>query len=240
MNKVNDAIGYLSSVPETVPCYAQAASMLTQAAQKAQSLECDQLFLLARSQYILKDYETALRLLASIPSDSQCSRAARALTDSIAKYASVPVASVPETEAPQEAAAPATPATPAAPAAPSYQMSVSSSDLEFELISCMGSVSNQTITLYCRLTNKAANEPRATIYLETAIDGSGATYDDWGMAALHGCSTSTYGNNMPTDVPIGKCFVVKKIAKKIDKLAYAEIIARNCKVALRDVPVTWK
>lgn len=245
MGKVEDAIGYLSSVPETVPCYEEAAALMTQGAQKAKNLECDQMLLLARSQYILKDYETALHLLAAIPSDSPCSKDARALTDSIAKHAAVPVAAAAEEAAPAPAApaaseAPKAPTAPVAPAAPAYQLSVSSPDLDFELVSCVGSVGNQTVTLYCRLTNKAANEPRAYIYLETAIDGNGATYEDWGFAALNGCSTSSYGNNMPTDVPVGKCFVIKKVAKKIDKLAYVEIKARGCKVTLRDVPVTWK
>lgn len=250
MGKIEDAIGYLGSVPEVVPCYEEATTIMTQAAQKAKNLECDQMLLLARSQYILKNYETALHLLSAIPSDSPCSKDARALTDSIAKRASVPVAAVVETAketvptpapapAPKKAEAPAAPA-PAAPAAPAYQLSVSSPDLGFELVSCEGSVGNQSIILYCRLTNKAANEPRAYIYLETAIDGNGSTYDDWGLVALNGCNTSTYGNNMPTDIPVGKCFMIKKVAKKIDKLAYVEIKARGCKVALRDVPVTWK
>lgn len=250
MGQIEDAIGYLSCVPEVVPCYRDAASLLTKAAQKAQSLECDQLLLLARSQYILKDYETALHLLAGISSDSPCSKDARALTDSIAKHAAIPVIPVPEVPtaptapvaptAPTAPTAPVAPSAPAAPAAPAYQLSVSSPDLGFELVSCEGSIGNQTVTLYCRLTNKAANEPRAYIYLEAAIDPNGATYNDWGFADLHGCSTSAYGNNMPTDVPIGKCFVIKKVAKKIDKLSYVGLTACGAKVALRDVPVTWR
>lgn len=255
MGKIDDAIGYLSSVPEIVPCYEEAATMMTQAAQKAKSLECDQLLLLARSMYILKEYEKALFLLTKITSDSPCSPEARALTDSIAKYTAIPT--VEEAPEPAEEAAPAepapaaptpepaapaapVPATPAAPAAPAYQVSVSSPDLAFELVSCEGNAAGQTVTLYGRLTNKGANEPRAYIYLETAIDGNGATYDDWGFAPLHGCSTSAYGNNMPTDVPVGKCFVIKRVLKKVDKLTYVEIRARGAKIVLRDIPVTWK
>lgn len=258
MGKIDDAIGYLSSVPEIVPCYEEAATMMTQAAQKAKSLECDQLLLLARNMYILKEYEKALFLLAKVTSDSPCSAAARALTDSVAKYSAIPEVAVPAPEptpaasaptaapapaaapAPSAPAAPVAPAAPSAPVAPKYRLSVSSPDLDFELISCEGNVTSQTIALYCRLTNKAANEPRAYIAFETAIDGNGSTYNDWGLASLHGCDTSVYGNNMPTDVPIGKCFLIKKVVKKLDKLSYVELKARGCKIELRDVPVTWK
>lgn len=254
MGKIDDAIGYLSSVPEIVPCYEEAATMMTQAAQKAKSLECDQLLLLARSMYIMKEYEKALFLLTKITSDSPCSAGARALTDSIAKYSAIPVvAEVPEpAETAEEAApatptAPATPATPApAPAAPAatpvpnYQLGVSAPDLKFELISCEGNAANQSVILYCRMTNVGPNEPRAYIAMETAIDGSGSTYNDVSQVALHGCSADYYGNNMPTDVPIGKCFIIKKVVKKVDKFAYVEIKARGAKIALRNVPVIWK
>lgn len=254
MGKIDDAIGYLSSVPEIVPCYEEAATMMTQAAQKAKSLECDQLLLLARSMYIMKEYEKALFLLTKITSDSPCSAGARALTDSIAKYSAIPaVAEVPEpAETAEEAtpAAPATPATPATPApapaapaatpVPNYQLGVSAPDLKFELISCEGNAANQSVILYCRMTNVGPNEPRAYIAMETAIDGSGSTYNDVSQVALHGCSADYYGNNMPTDVPIGKCFIIKKVVKKVDKFAYVEIKARGAKIALRNVPVIWK
>lgn len=265
MGKIDDAIGYLSSVPEIVPCYEEAAAMMTQAAQKAKSLECDQLLLLARSMYIMKEYEKALYLLTKITSDSPCSAGARALTDSIAKYTAIPaVVETPEPAEPAEEVAPAAPAAPepatpapsapapapapSAPAAPSpaatpapdYQLGVSVPDLKFELISCEGNAANQSVILYCRMTNLGANEPRAYIAIETAIDGNGATYNDVSQVALHGCSADYYGNNMPTDVPIGKCFIVKKVVRKIDKLSYVEIKARGAKITLRNVPVTWK
>lgn len=257
MGKIDDAIGYLSSVPEIVPCYEEAATMMTQAAQKAKSLECDQLLLLARSMYIMKEYEKALFLLTKITSDSPCSAGARALTDSIAKYSAIPaVAEVPEPAETAEEAAPATPtasATPATPATPApapaapaatpvpnYQLGVSAPDLKFELISCEGNAANQSVILYCRMTNVGPNEPRAYIAMETAIDGSGSTYNDVSQVALHGCSADYYGNNMPTDVPIGKCFIIKKVVKKVDKFAYVEIKARGAKIALRNVPVIWK
>lgn len=256
MGKIDDAIGYLSSVPEIVPCYEEAATMMTQAAQKAKSLECDQLLLLARSMYIMKEYEKTLFLLTKITSDSPCNAGARALTDSIAKYSAIPaVAETPQpAETAEEAApapAPVAPVAPAAPAAPAqpapaatpvpdYQLGISVPDFKFELISCEGNATSQSVILYCRMTNLGPNEPRAYIAMETAIDAGGSTYNDVSQVALHGCSENYYGNNMPTDVPIGKCFIIKKVLKKVDKFAYVEIKARGAKIALRNVPVTWK
>lgn len=256
MGKIDDAIGYLSSVPEIVPCYEEAATMMTQAAQKAKSLECDQLLLLARSMYIMKEYEKALFLLTKITSDSPCNAGARALTDSIAKYSAIPaVAETPQpAETAEEAApapAPVAPVAPAAPAAPAqpapaatpvpdYQLGISVPDFKFEFISCEGNATSQSVILYCRMTNLGPNEPRAYIAMETAIDAGGSTYNDVSQVALHGCSENYYGNNMPTDVPIGKCFIIKKVLKKVDKFAYVEIKARGAKIALRNVPVTWK
>lgn len=256
MGKIDDAIGYLSSVPEIVPCYEEAATMMTQAAQKAKSLECDQLLLLARSMYIMKEYEKALFLLTKITSDSPCNAGARALTDSIAKYSAIPaVAETPQpAETAEEAAPPPAPVAPVAPAAPAapaqpapaatpvpdYQLGISVPDFKFELISCEGNATSQSVILYCRMTNLGPNEPRAYIAMETAIDAGGSTYNDVSQVALHGCSENYYGNNMPTDVPIGKCFIIKKVLKKVDKFAYVEIKARGAKIALRNVPVTWK
>lgn len=249
MGKIDDAIGYLSSVPEIVPCYEEAATMMTQAAQKAKSLECDQLLLLARSMYIMKEYEKALFLLTKITSDSPCSAGARALTDSIAKYSAIPaVAETPQPAETAEEAAPAPPPAPSAPApvepapapAPAYKLNVSCPDLDFHLISCIGNESSQTITLYCKLTNNGKNEPRAVIRMQSAIDPSGATYDSFTQSSMHGCSDNMYGNNMPTEVAIGKCLVIKGVVKKIASLSYVEIYARDCKITLRNLPVTWK
>lgn len=271
MGKIDDAIGYLSSVPEIVPCYEEAATMMTQAAQKAKSLECDQLLLLARSMYIMKEYEKALFLLTKITSDSPCNAGARALTDSIAKYSAIPaVAETPQPAETAEEAAPAPPPAPSAPApvepapapaapepapaapaapapvepapapAPAYKLNVSCPDLDFHLISCIGNESSQTITLYCKLTNNGKNEPRAVIRMQSAIDPSGATYDSFTQSSMHGCSDNMYGNNMPTEVAIGKCLVIKGVVKKIASLSYVEIYARDCKITLRNLPVTWK
>lgn len=249
MDRVDDAIGYLSSVPEITPCYEEAASMLTLAYTHAKTLECDQRLLMARSKYVMRNYEEALEILAEIPSTSTCSEGARALTDSIEKYIGrvevVEVESIVEVEKPVEVIVERVVERPIAeqevvPSDEQYRLNVSCPDLDFDLISCTGDVSSKTITLYCRMVNKGKAVPQAYIRANTAIDTNGSTYERLGQSTMHGCSDSTYSNNMPTDVPVSKCFVIYDLTRKIDKLSYVEINARSCKIELRDVPVTWK
>lgn len=251
-DKIEEAMGYLGSVPEVVPCYEDISSLMTLAHSHAKTLDCDQKLLMARSKYVMGDYETALNLLAEIPSASTCREDARALTDSIAKYINkepevvyvevekevvvdrpVVVERVVEKEVVVE--------KPAAtkPSGGQYRLNISCPELGFEMMSCEGSATSRTITIYCRLTNKG-KAVRTSIYLNDAISLSGSKFDSFSQSTMYGCDDSRYGNNMPTDIPVSKCFVIHELTHKIDKLAYAEIYVGNCKVELRDVPVTWK
>jgi hypothetical protein len=237
-DKIEDAMGYLGSVPEVVPCYEDISSLMTLAYSHAKTLACDQKVLMARSKYVMGDYEAALELLAEVPSSSTCREDAKALTDSIAKY----INKVPDTvyvdretvvEVEKVVEAPAT-----TPVNDQYRLNVSCPDLGFELVSCEGHASSQSIILYCRLVNKAQKE-NAYIRMYDVIDGSGAKYTNLTQSTMYGCSDHYY-NSMPTDVPVAKCFVIKDLTRKLDKLAYVAIEARNCRIELRDVPVTWK
>ena len=89
------------------------------------------------------------------------------------------------------------------------------------------------------MTDTGDKEPVADVCMDKAVEPDGATYKDLSQVSLKGCSASYYGNNMAIDEPIDKCFIIKNVVKKIDKLAYVEINARSAKIALRNVPVTW-
>ncbi|MDR3117870.1 MAG: hypothetical protein LBU44_00340 [Mediterranea sp.] len=233
-DKIEEAMGYLGSVPEVVPCYEDISSLMTLAYSHAKTLACDQKILMARSKYVMGDYETALELLAEVPSSSTCREDAKALTDSIAKY----IHKVPDTvfidrETIVEVENPAADE----PVNGQYRLNVSCLDLGFDLISCEGHAASQSIILYCRLVNKAKGAD-AYIHIYDVIDGNGAKYTNLTQSTLYGCSDRRY-ISMPTDIPVAKCFVIKDLTHKLDKLAYVAIEARNCKIELRDVPVTW-
>jgi hypothetical protein len=239
-DKIEEAMGYLGSVPEVVPCYDDISSLMTLAYSHAKTLACDQKVLMARSKYVMGDYEAALELLAEVPSSSSCRESAKALTDSIAKYINkvpdtvfVDRETVVEVEKIVEVEKPA-----AKPANDRYRLNVSCPDLGFEIVSCEGHASSQSIILYCRLVNKAKGVD-AYIRMYDVIDGSGAKYTNLEQSTMYGCSDRYY-NSMPTDIPVAKCFVINDLTYKLDKLAYVAVEARNCKIELRDVPVTWK
>ncbi|MCD7935485.1 MAG: hypothetical protein LUG98_01350 [Tannerellaceae bacterium] len=111
----------------------------------------------------------------------------------------------------------------------SYKLNVSCPDLEVVLLSCIGNEITQTITLQVQLINKKEHT-QAYMRLEGAIDNEGVSY---GRASGHTI-------NMPVDVKMTQTFTVAKITKKIPVLSYVELSIRNCQVALRDIPVTWK
>ncbi|MDR0657827.1 MAG: hypothetical protein LBG18_02635 [Mediterranea sp.] len=233
-DKIEEAMGYLGSVPEVVPCYEDISSLMTLAYSHAKTLACDQKVLMARSKYVMGDYESALELLAEVPSSSTCRESAKALTDSIAKYINkVPDTVFVDRETVVEVKKPA-----AKPANDRYRLNISCPDFGFDLISCEGHASSQSVILYCRLVNKA-KEVNAYIRMYDVIDGNGAKYTNLTQSTLYGCSDHYY-NSMPTDIPVAKCFVIKDLTHKLDKLAYVAIEARGCKIELRDVPVTWK
>lgn len=241
MDQAEDAIGYLSSVPETVSCYGEATAMLEMAHSQVKTTDCDKKLLAAKSKYILRDYKAALELLQEIPASSACSEDANSMRDSIAKYINEPVIEkiVVEEEVKAPTPEPVVQEAEPTPAPASYKLNVSCPELNFNLVYCEGNESSQTITIYCRLTNNAANN-NATIRITQAFDESGAKYQDFSQSSVHGCSTSIYSNTMPTGVPLAKAFVIKGVAKRLPVLSYVEITVDNCKIAIRNLPVTWK
>ena len=59
--KYEEAVAYLGCVPETTPCYEQAAETLIQASELAKTIDCEGQLLIARNCYIRKDYDKAAR-----------------------------------------------------------------------------------------------------------------------------------------------------------------------------------
>lgn len=142
-DKIEEAMGYLGSVPEVVPCYEDISSLMTLAYSHAKTLACDQKVLMARSKYVMGDYESALELLAEVPSSSTCRESAKALTDSIAKYINkVPDTVFVDRETVVKIEKPA-----AKPANDRYRLNISCPDFGFDLISCEGHASSQSVIL---------------------------------------------------------------------------------------------
>ncbi|NDV58103.1 hypothetical protein D0T85_08310 [Bacteroides sp. 519] len=249
MQQYDEAMAYLSSVPETVSCYTEATQLLETSFSGSQVLDCDKKLRSARSLYIRRNYEEALILLQDISSSSPCGDDAAALMDSIAKYIQFnepdkPVEPVqPEDdeliEEVLEPLGPLKPRTPVIEEEPQYTVSISCNGLQFEVVSCEGNTVSQTITLYGKFVNEEAKVD-ASIYMETVITPDGGTLTQHRNVAAYGTTADRHYIPMPTGIKVGKVFEIRDVVKKFDTLAYVEIAARGCKVIIRDLPVTWK
>lgn len=123
---------------------------------------------------------------------------------------------------------------------PECKISVSCSDLSFELVSCEGNETAESIRIYGRFTNTGVTNNSATIRMTSAIDPDGATFTNFSQIETNGCTSWTYGNKMPKGVRIGKVFEIKGVNTPCATLSYVEISVDNCKVIIHNLPVVWK
>lgn len=256
-DRYNDAIAYLGCVPETVPCYEQASEALVQAYGLSKNMECEGQILTAHNLYIRHKYEEALDILSKVPQSSTCSAEARALTDSVQKYINIPpevveVEKIVEKEVPVEKIVekevikevpvekviikevPVATPTSSSPAL-NAKINISCPDLQFVILSCTGSESQQQITITGRITNKSRDREEGAVRIMSAIDTEGNTYSN--------CSSTVgYYNSkdMPYDIPLKESFFVNKVFEKITSLAHVELNIRGCKVVIKNLPVVWK
>lgn len=255
--KCNEAIAYLGCVPETVPCYEQASEALVQAYGLAKNTECESQILMARNYLIRHKYDEALDVLTKIPQSSNCNAEARALTDSVQKYINIPpevievekevIKEVPVEKIVEKEVIKEVPvekivvkevpvAAPAASApALNAKINISCPDLEFVLLSCTGSESQQRITITGCITNKSRDRDGGEVRIMSAIDSDGNTYSD--------CSSTVgYYNTkkMPYGIPLKESFYVNKVFDRLGSLVHVELRIRGCEVIIKDLPVVWK
>ena len=123
---------------------------------------------------------------------------------------------------------------------PECKISVSCNDLSFELVSCEGNETAESIRIYARFTNTGVTNNSATIRMTSAIDPNGATFTNFSQVETNGCTSWTYGNKMPKGIKIGKVFEIKGVNSPCATLSYVEITVDNCKVIIHNLPVVWK
>lgn len=262
--KYDDAVAYLSCVPETTPCYEQAAEALIQASGLAKNMDCEAQILVARNYYIRHEYEKALDVLTKIPMSSNCSNAARALTDSIEKYINippetiqvekevikeVPVEKIVEKEVIKEVPVekvvvkevPVAVPVQQKPATPSLnpKISYSADNLQVKILSCEGSESQQSVIISLVVTNtQRSDNDRAWWTFKNAIDTDGNTYETGTHWENDRYSSAT--RNLPYNIPVKWKFYITNVYDKVAGFAHLKFEIRNCEVVIRDLPVTWK
>lgn len=260
--KYEDAVAYLSCVPETTPCYEQAAEALIQASGLAKTMDCEAQMLIARNYYIRKEYDKALDILAKIPMSSNCNEEARALTDSVEKYIAippetiqvekivekevikeVPVEKVVVKEVPVEKVVvkEVPVATPVAqkPAVTTLnpKISYSRNNIQVKILSCEGVEAQQAVAITFMVTNiERGSDDRSYWKFYNGIDTEGGTYEKYSWDKLGG---GPYYLDLPADVPVKRmCYI--KVYDKISGFSYLKFEIKDCMVTIKDLPVTWK
>lgn len=261
--KYEDAVAYLSCVPETTPCYEQAAEALIQASALAKTINCEAQILIARNYYILKEYDKALDVLAQIPMSSECNNAARALTDSIEKYITippetiqvekvvekevikeVPVEKVVVKEVPVEKVVvkevPVTAQTSQKPAVTALnpQISYSQNNIQVKILSCEGVEAQQAVVITFMVTNiERGNDDSARWLFDNAVDTEGGTYGKYSWDKLEGGS---HYLDLPTNIPVKRKCYITNVYDKISGFSFLKFNIKNCVVTIKNLPVTWR
>lgn len=266
--KYEDAVAYLSCVPETTPCYEQAAEALVQASGLAKNMDCEAQILVARNYYIRHEYEKALDILTKIPMSSDCNNAARALTDSIEKYINippetiqvekvvekevikeVPVEKIVEKEVIKEVPVekivvkqvPAAVQQKPAVSALNPKITYSASNLQVKILSCEGIESQQTVVISFVVTNTLrSNSDRAYWYYLNGIDTEGNSYERATTGHWEGSNYNDSSKDLPYGVPVKWKFYLTKVYEKVPGFSYLKFKIRDCEVTIKDLPITWK
>lgn len=261
--KYEDAVAYLSCVPETTPCYEQAAEALIQASGLAKTMDCEAQMLIARNYYIRKEYDKALDILAKIPMSSNCNEEARALTDSVEKYIAippetiqvekivekevikeVPVEKVVVKEVPVEKVVvkEVPVATPVAQkptvTALNPKISYSQNNIQVKILSCEGVEAQQAVVITFMVTNiERGSNDTAHWSFNNGIDTEGGTYERYSWDKLGG---GFYYLDLPADIPVKRKCYIENVYDKISGFSYLKFTIKNCVVTIKDLPVTWK
>ena len=261
--KYEDAIAYLNCIPETTPCYEQAAEALIQVSELAKTTDCETQMLIARNYYIRKEYDKALDILAKIPTNSECNNAARALTDSVEKYMAippetiqvekivekevikeVPVEKVVVKEVPVEKVVvkevPTTVPVSQKPNETTFnpKISYSKNNIQVKILSCEGIEAQQTVEITFLVTNtERGNGDSAFWKFNNGIDSEGGTYENYSWDKLGGWE---HYLDLPYNIPVKRKCYIEKVYDKISGFSYLKFTIQSCVVTIKDLPITWK
>lgn len=105
-------------------------------------------------------------------------------------------------------------------------------DIDFKLISLIGDKNEQTMVLNCRLINRNVNK-------DIRVGNNFTAYDTEGIA--HNLS---WGKNYKalTDKKVDFSIEIpgKVLPKKVKKMAVIAFDIDDCRIEMRNVPITWK
>lgn len=105
-------------------------------------------------------------------------------------------------------------------------------DIDFKLISLIGDKNEQTMVLNCRLINRNVNKDIRVGNNFTAYDTEGIAHDlSWGK---------NYKALTDKKVDFSIEIPGKVLPKKVKKMAVIAFDIDDCRIEMRNVPITWK
>ena len=250
-----DAIASLiSSIKVTDPAFVRFIRTTRKRIAEFYDQNCSVILKKAQALVAAGRMEEAADYLSAVPATAPCYDEVIALLEKIGKNKPEETPDVPEVvpqePAPEVQPVPEEPVAEAEPESvvpqpettplPECKISVSCNDLSFELVSCEGNETAESIRIYARFINTGVTNNSATIRMTSAIDPNGATFTNFSQVETNGCTSWTYGNKMPKGIKIGKVFEIKGVNSPCATLSYVEITVDNCKVIIHNLPVVWK
>lgn len=125
-----------------------------------------------------------------------------------------------------------------APVTPDCEMTISTNDLEFRIISCTGNTTQKRITLKAEYTNLNADISRGVVAMETVIDDNGKELGYRNMAVTSDGGTQEW-LNMPARINLKHDFYIVNYDHSMDRIAYLKLKVRDAFVEIRNLKVEW-
>lgn len=112
------------------------------------------------------------------------------------------------------------------------QISISTQDITFKVISCTGDMTQKRITLKGAVTNVTGNNWK-NVRVNTI-----SAYTADGIQ-LHSLDTDGLWQDFPSKITVPRNFYITKIEGKIEKLSFVELKIDDTFVEIRNLPVKW-
>ncbi len=116
-----------------------------------------------------------------------------------------------------------------------YDIFISVNDMSVKIIKCFGNKEQRRITLQLEVTNQNEDILNTNVCFNSAYTQDGVECKKLG--ALSDWKTSYV--NMPYDVALKQNYYIMNVNSSVTALKYIELIIRDAKIIIRNLPVEW-
>ncbi len=208
---------------------------------------CSAIIQRSETMIALKQYQEAVNYLQAVPSVAPCFSDAQELIKGISSGNDKQPETVPETapepqpEPEPEAVSEPEPVAEAAPqaAAPQCEITISSPNWSFKVLSCTGDWSRRMITITVKIENISSQNRTSWLTFSKAFTPDGVQLGNLGL--INGSR-----QEFPSKLAVKRQFTIEKLSEMISELAYAQIIindsvsVQQVQVEIRNLKIDWQ